>query len=200
MTNLGEKSRGKIEETKEKISIMPKTELEVAWDEIASLKDNLGKATQEIEDWKEKYFYLQAEFDNAEKRRARSDENKWKRIKADIILAFLPLVDLFLPAVKKVEEGAYKDVRQLGEGLKSLKQQLNSILKGLNVISIDQTYVPLDYNLHEVTLSQAAPGLPEDTVIDIVQVGWKLGSDVIQPAKVIVSKKLSPPPLPESGW
>jgi molecular chaperone GrpE len=165
------------------------TELEVARDEIASLKDNLKTATQEIEDWKEKYFYLQAEFDNAEKRRARSNESQRKRMQAEIIFAFLPLVDSFLPAVKKVEEGGYKDVRQLGEGLKSLKLQLDSILKGLNAVPIDQTYVPLDTNLHEVTLSQEVPNLPEDTVIDIVQVGWKLGSDVIRPAKVIVSKK-----------
>ncbi len=119
-------------------------------------------------------------------------------MQADIVLAFMPLVDSFLPAVKKVEEGSYKDVRQLGEGLKSLKQQLDSILKGLNAVPIDQTHVPYNYNLHEVTLSQEAPDLPEDTVIGIVQVGWKLGSDVIRPAKVIVSKKPAPQVLPES--
>ncbi len=160
------------------------------------MEDNLKKATQEIENWKEKYAYLQAEFDNTEKRRARSNEGQRKRIQADTILTFLPLVDSLLPAVKKVEEGAYKDVKQLGEGFKSIKQQLDSILKGLNAVPIDQTYVPLDTNLHEVTLSQEAPDLPEDTVISIVQVGWKLGSDVIRPAKVIVSKKpaLSPHP------
>jgi len=174
----------------------PKSELELAREEAINLRNQVKKITDELQEWKEKYVYLQAEFDNAEKRRAKAMDSYKKRMQADIIFAFLPLVDSFIPAIKKVDEGAYKDVKSLGEGLKTLKQQLDNILKGLNVTPIDQVNIPFDYNLHEVTVSQERPDLPDETVLSIVQVGWKLGNDVIRPAKVVVSKK---PTLPSPG-
>ncbi len=180
---------------KVKVESKPKTEMELAREEVAALKTQMKKITEELQEWKDKHLYLQAEFDNAEKRRARAMDGQRKRMQADLIFAFLPLVDSFIPAVKKADEGAYKDVKQLGEGLKTLKQQLDSILKGLNVTPIDQVNVPFDYNMHEVTLSQERPDVADDTVLTIVQVGWKLGSDVIRPAKVVVSKKPAPPAL-----
>ncbi|OLS13164.1 MAG: GrpE protein HSP-70 cofactor [Promethearchaeota archaeon CR_4] len=184
-------------ESKPKTASKPKTELEIARDEIASLKDQLKNASDEVCEWKDKHIYLQAEFDNAEKRRAKVWEGQRKRMQADVVFAFLPLVDSFIPAVKKANEGAYKDVKQLAEGLKTLKQQLDSILKGLNVIPIDIVNVPFDYNLHEVLQSQVRDDVPDETVLEVVQVGWKLGTDVIRPAKVVVSKKSGPlVPLP----
>jgi molecular chaperone GrpE len=179
-----------------KVEAKPKTELEIAREEVAALKTQLKKITDEMNEWKDKHLYLQAEFDNAEKRRIRALDGQRKRMQADLIFSFLPLVDSFIPAVKKADEGAYKDVKQLGEGLKSLKQQLDSILKGLNVIPIDQVNVPFDYNLHEVNLTQERPDVADDTVLSIIQVGWKLGQDVIRPAKVVVSKKPAPPAPP----
>ncbi len=184
------------EAQKVKVEAKPKTELDLAKDEIATLKAQLKKLSDECQDWQEKHLYLQAEFDNAEKRRAKIMEGQRKRMQADIVFAFLPLVDSFLPAIKKADEGAYKDVKALGEGLKSLKQQLDGILKGLGVTAIDQVNVPFDYNLHEVTISQDRADVPDETVLSIVQVGWKLGVDVIRPAKVIVSKKPAPPAPP----
>ncbi len=184
------------EAQKAKVESKPKTELELAREEVIALKNQLKTLTDEANESKEKYLYLQAEFDNAEKRRAKVWEGQRKRMQADVIFAFLPLVDSFIPAIKKAEEGAYKDVKQLGEGLKSLKQQLDTILKGLNVTPIDQVNVPFDYNFHEVTISQEKSDVPDETVLSIVQVGWKLGSDVIRPAKVVVSKKPVPPAAP----
>jgi len=169
-----------------------KTELDIAREEVASLKCQLRKETDELCEEKDKHLYLQAEFDNAEKRRAKVWESQRKRMQADVVFAFLPLVDSFIPAVKKAEEGAYKDVKQLGEGLKSLKRQLDTILNGLNVTPIDIVNVPFDYNLHEVMQSQTRSDLPDDTVLSIIQVGWKLGADIIRPAKVVVSKKPAP--------
>ncbi len=180
-----------------KVESKPKTELELAREEVAALKAQLKKTTEELQEWKDKHLYLQAEFDNADKRRAKIMDGQRKRMQADMVFAFLPLVDSLTPAVRKIDEGAYKDVKTLGEGLRSIKQQLDNILKGLNVTPIDQVNIPFDYNLHEVTISQERPDLPDETVLSIVQVGWKLGSDVIRPAKVVVSKKPCPPaPVP----
>ena len=119
-------------------------------------------------------------------------------MRASIISSFLPLVDSFLPAVQKVDEGTYTDITQLGEGIKSLKQQLDAILRGFNVVPIDEINVPFDYNLHDVVQTQERDDIDDHTVLNIIHVGWKIGADVIRPAKVVVSRL--PVSLPvESG-
>ncbi|HMF33384.1 MAG TPA: nucleotide exchange factor GrpE [Candidatus Lokiarchaeia archaeon] len=175
----------------------PKSELDIAQEEICSLQQQMIQLQTDLAKEKERYLYLQAEFDNSEKRRQKALEGERKRMEARIVSAFLPLVDSFLPAVQKVDEGTYTDVVQLGEGLKSLKQQLDAILRGFNVVPIDEVNVPFDYNLHEVMMTQERDDVDDQTVLNIVHVGWKLGADVLRPAKVVVARKPAPPPIPE---
>ncbi|TFG25620.1 MAG: nucleotide exchange factor GrpE, partial [Promethearchaeota archaeon] len=52
---------------------------------------------------------------------------------------------------------------------------------------------PFDYNYHEALSSIEKEDAPENTVLDIIQDGWKLDKDVIRYTKVIISKKPKPP-------
>lgn len=177
----------------------PKSELDMAQEQVCELQQQVEKLQVELASQKEKILYLQAEFDNAEKRRMKSLESERNRMRANIISAFLPLVDSFLPAVQKYEEGAFTDITQLGEGLKSLKYQLDTILLGFNAVPINEVNVPFDYNLHEVVMTQEREDLDDHTVLDIVHLGWKIGPNVIRPAKVVVSRLPAPPPVEADG-
>ena len=55
-----------------------------------------------------------------------------------------------------------------------------------------------DYNYHEALSSIEKEDVPENTILDIIQDGWKLENEVIRYTKVIISKKLKlPEPEPE---
>jgi hypothetical protein len=60
---------------------------------------------------------------------------------------------------------------------------------------------PFDYTKHEALSSLEKEDPPENSVIEIIQDGFKYGKEIIRYAKVIVSRKPKPPepePIPES--
>ena len=46
---------------------------------------------------------------------------------------------------------------------------------------------PFDHNLHEAIFQQPTPGVEVDTIADVVETGYKLGSTLVRAAKVVVA-------------
>ena len=56
-----------------------------------------------------------------------------------------------------------------------------------------------DYSVHEALSTIEKEDLPNNTIIDVIQQGWKLDKEVLRYAKVIISREPKPPePEPES--
>ena len=53
-----------------------------------------------------------------------------------------------------------------------------------------------DYNFHEALTTLENDNLPENSIIDVIQDGWKFGNEVLRYAKVVISKKPKPPEPP----
>ena len=60
-------------------------------------------------------------------------------------------------------------------------------------VKVNDTF---DYHYHEALSSIERDDLPNNTIINIIQDGWKLDKEVIRYTKVIVSH-IPPPPEPE---
>ena len=88
---------------------------------------------------------------------------------------------------------------QENEVLIQFYNQFLSILKfqGAEPIEIKEDD-PFDYSIHEALTSLEREDVPENSIIDIIQDGWKLGKDILRYSKVVISKKPKPPePEPE---
>jgi hypothetical protein len=58
-----------------------------------------------------------------------------------------------------------------------------------------------DYSMHEALSTIEKEDVPNNTIIDVIQDGWKLDKDIIRYAKVIISREPKPPepePIPEA--
>lgn len=151
--------------------------------------EQLLKYQTESDDWKNKYTRLQAEFENAQKRWNRNRQNLRIEYTASALKTFLPLYDSFKKALENSDENQVI--------LKGFFDQFINILKYHKVIPIDvKTNDTFDYNYHEALSSIERDDLPNNTIINIIQDGWKLDKEVIRYAKVIVSR-VPPPPEPE---
>ena len=72
--------------------------------------------------------------------------------------------------------------------------QFLKILKSQKAEPIDVKINDLfDYNIHEALSTIEKDDVPENSILEIVQDGWKLGKDVLRYTKVIISKKPKPP-------
>jgi molecular chaperone GrpE len=151
--------------------------------------EQLLKYQTESDDWKNKYMRLQAEFENAQKRWNKSRQNLRIEYTASALKTFLPLYDSFKKALENSDENQVI--------LKGFFDQFINILKYHKAILIDVKINDIfDYNYHEALSSIERDDLPNNTIINIVQDGWKLDKEVIRYAKVIVSR-VPPPPEPE---
>ncbi len=165
-------------------------------EEIKSLKESNKKKDEQLlkyqtesDDWKNKYMRLQAEFENAQKRWNRNRQNLRIEYTASALKTFLPLYDSFKKALENSDENQVI--------LKGFFDQFINILKYHKALPIDvKINDAFDYDYHEALSSIEKDDLPNNTIINIIQDGWKLDKEVIRYAKVIVSR-VPPPPEPE---
>ncbi len=151
--------------------------------------EQLLKYQTESDDWKNKYMRLQAEFENAQKRWNKNRQNLRIEYTASALKTFLPLYDSFKKALENSNENQVI--------LKGFFDQFIYILKYHKALPIDvKVNDTFDYNYHEALSSIERDDLPNNTIINIIQDGWKLDKEVIRYAKVIVSR-VPPPPEPE---
>jgi molecular chaperone GrpE len=156
--------------------------------ELKTLKEKHDKVEEEKNSWKNKYTRLQAEFENAEKRWNKNRQNLRVEYTASTIKTLLPLYDSFKKALDHQDEN--------NAVLKGFYDQFMNILKSHKAHPINvKVNDPFDYNYHEALSSIEKEDIPENTILDIIQDGWKLDNEVIRYTKVIISKK---PKAPEA--
>ncbi|MFX0042803.1 MAG: nucleotide exchange factor GrpE [Candidatus Hodarchaeota archaeon] len=161
--------------------------------ELGKLKENVEKLQKENVDSKNKYMKLQADFENAQKRWDKNRQNLRIEYTASVLRNFLPLYDSFKKAI-----GSDKANETEKNILTGFFNQFINIYKsyGAEPIQVKENDI-FDYNIHEALSTIEKEDTPENSIVEIVQDGFKYGKEVIRYAKVIISRKPKPEPKPE---
>ena len=155
--------------------------------EEEKLAQELEKANEQIEEQKDKYLRLSAEFDNYRKRTMKE--------KAELILnggeksisSILPIVDDFERALKNMETAT--DVAAVKEGVELIYNKFMSALGQNGVKVIETKDLPLNTDFHEAIAVIPAPAEEQKgKILDCVQTGYTLNDKVIRHAKVVVGE------------
>ncbi len=129
----------------------------------------------------DKYMRLAAEFDNFKKRTQKEKEEIYSLAKTDVVMSLLPVIDNFERAEK------FSDDKNVQEGMALIKKQFTEFLKKIGVEEIEAEGKEFDPNLHNAILHEDNDALPENTVSEVLQKGYKLGDKVIRYAMVKVA-------------
>ena len=155
--------------------------------EPAEERDPLDVALEEIESLKDKYLRQVAEFDNYRKRTLKERAELILNGGEKAIKAILPVVDDMERAMKN---GANTDDPQvLRDGMELIYNKMMKTLEGLGVTKIETEDADFDTDLHDA--EALVPGMGDDKkgkVIDCLQEGYKLNDKVIRHAKVAVGQ------------
>ena len=145
----------------------------------------LEEAKKQVQEEKNRYVYLMAEFDNFRRRVSQEKIDLIDTAAKGVINDLLPVVDNFERALKSMEESEASDSAKMGTEL--IYKQLLDVLKKKGVTEIDAMGKELDTDEHEAVAQIPAP--EEDKkgkVVDVVQKGYKLNGKVIRFAKVVM--------------
>lgn len=149
--------------------------------EIESLKSNL-------EEEKNRYLKLFAEFDNFRKRNAKERLTLIDTANKDVLSALLPILDDFERAIQELSKE--EDNKERLEGVILIKDKLENILsaKGLKRMEV-KSGDEFNSDIHEAITKIPAPS-PElkGKIVDVVETGYKLGESVLRFPKVVIGE------------
>lgn len=148
--------------------------------EEAKLKNDLDKLNNQ-------YLRLAADFDNYRKRQVQEREALLKFGAEECMKKVLEVVDNFDRAINMVEK--IDNIEKMKETFFVLGKQLNDSMAKLGLEQIKSVGEKFDPNLHEAVMQTPTNEYPEETIINELQKGYKLGEKVLRPAMVSVAVK-----------
>ena len=136
---------------------------------------------------REAMLRMQAETDNTRKRLTRELERS-RRLALERVLKDL------LQVRDSLERGLQIDpesvtVDSLIEGQQLTLKMLDKVMQDHHLEEIDPAGEPFDPELHEAMTVMPSPEHEENTVLEVLQKGYRLHDRLIRPAMVVVSRK-----------
>lgn len=176
-----------VEETaQEPESAQENTEEQVVQEE-AQTNEEADKLKKDFENLNNQYLRLAADFDNYRKRQAQEREALLKYGAQECMKKIIEVVDNFDRAIQSVEK--IDDVDKMKETFFVLNKQLTDSLTKLGLEQIKCVGEKFDPNLHEAVMQTPTDEYEEETIINELQKGYKLGDKVLRPAMVNVAVK-----------
>ncbi|MFQ3574123.1 MAG: nucleotide exchange factor GrpE [Thermodesulfovibrionales bacterium] len=149
----------------------------------------ISRMQKEIEEMKEKYLRLYAEFENYKKKIQKDKEELIKYSNEALIYELLPIVDSIEMAIKHSLEAQTEGVNALRQGVENTLREIFRTLEKFGVQPIEAKDKPFDPNLHHAMSQIQREDLEENTVVEEFRKGYMLKDKVIRPSLVVVSKK-----------
>jgi molecular chaperone GrpE len=132
---------------------------------------------------------VQADFENYRKRARAEAQAALGKGKAEVVAQVVPVLDDLERAIQTAgldPEGDSED--SLAHGVLLVFRGLRETLGRNGVEAVDPTGERFDPNLHEALSTVAADGAQSGTVVETVQKGYRLGDQLVRPARVVVAE------------
>jgi len=156
-------------------------------DPVAVLETELAAAQRDTADAKEAMLRMQADLENLRKRLLREHEKSRKRTLERFMSDLLPVRDSLERGLQAADQDA--TVEALKEGKQLIMKMLSKVMSDHGLETIDPAGEVFDPEKHEAMTMLPSAEHAENTVIDVLEKGFKLHDRLIRPAKVVVSRK-----------
>jgi molecular chaperone GrpE len=147
----------------------------------------VDKLKNDLQEQKDKYLRLFAEFDNYKRRTAKERIELMQTAGREVITSMLDVLDDCDRAEKQIQ--STNDVSQIKEGIQLVFNKLRSTLQNKGLQAMETVKTDFDVEKHEAITEIPAP--TEDLkgkVVDEVTKGYYLNDKIIRHAKVVVGK------------
>jgi len=150
-------------------------------------QNELELLEQELNECKDKYARVHADFDNIKKRLEREKYTAVEYANEKFAKDMIPVVDSLQMALKSAEADAPAEelIEKLKEGIElTLKQFMTALEKhGVTMVSHDE----LDPNIHNAVQSVDHPEIESGQIVETFQTGYKYKERPLREAMVVVA-------------
>jgi molecular chaperone GrpE len=155
--------------------------------EEALAQDAATEEAPQEPDWKDLALRKAAELENVRKQNAqrvqKASRDGMRRVAGEL----LPALDDFERALAHAEAEEGDSEHHLTAGIRLVQQKMIDALRRAGIEPYSPKGEPFDPHLHEAVAQQPADGAQPGTVLEVLQNGYRLGDDVLRPARVVVA-------------
>ncbi len=152
--------------------------------EEAEEADPVEAAKAEADAWRDKYFRLHAEWDTYRRRMNEQRAEEKLRATEGLVEGLIPVIDDFERSIAYAESNSEEGL--LG-GVKAVHTKLGEVLKKEGVEIIDPKGEAFDALECQAVATVDDASVPDETVAEVYQKGYRMGNKVIRAAMVTVT-------------
>ena len=152
----------------------------------ADTENTTEKLEAEVQEQKDKYLRLFAEFDNYKRRTSRERIELMQTAGKDMAVALLDVADDMDRAEKQISSS--DDITQVKEGVQLVFNKLRTALQQKGIVPMKSIETDFDVEKHEAVTEIEAGKKMAGKVVDEVQKGYYMNEKLIRFAKVVVGK------------
>jgi len=123
---------------------------------------------------------LQAEYANYRRRTEEQRQVEIERAKGEAVKGLIPVLDDLARAA------AHGDLVE-GTPFAVIAEKVRAVVERLGVVAYGEVGEEFDPQHHEAIFQQPTPGAETTTILEVVEVGYRLGEVELRPAKVVVA-------------
>lgn len=155
--------------------------------DLSGLYELLAKVTAERDQAKDQLLRAMADMQN-QRRRFQAERESFHKFAIEHLLRdLLPVLDNFERTIEAGRSGA--SLEALLEGVSAADRQFRSVLAARQFGKIPAEGEAFDPALHEAVATEVSEDVPEGTITQELQPGYRIEDIVVRPSKVKVAKK-----------
>ena len=150
----------------------------------AAAAEALKKAQADAAEWQDKFVRLHAEWDTYRRRTAEQREAEKSRAAEKLVTNLLPVIDDF---ERTIDYATNNGEAGLLGGVEAVHAKLLGVLQKDGVQIIDPKGQAFDALEAQAVATVDDASVPDETVAEVYQKGYRLGTKVLRPAMVTVT-------------
>ena len=152
-------------------------------------EDSEEALKKEVEKLKESLLRNAADYENFKKRKESEVWRIREYASEDVLKKLFPLYEDLARSIGSIEKGESNDIETLKMGMKAIYEKFRALLASEGVEEINSLGKEFDVEVNEAVMQVPREDLPENTVVEVVEKGFKYKDKVAKHEKVLVSKK-----------
>lgn len=144
---------------------------------------------KEIQKLKESLLRNAADYENFKKRK---EAEVWKIrefASEKIVKDLFPIYEDLARSIDSIDKGETTDIETLKKGIRAIYEKFRTILNSEGVEEINSLGKEFDVNLSDAIGQIPRDDVEPNTVVEVVEKGFKMKDKVVKHEKVLVSKK-----------
>jgi molecular chaperone GrpE len=151
----------------------------------------IAELKAENSDLRDKLLRAIAEMENFRRRAEREKSDVMKYAVTEFARDIVSIGDNLRRAIEAVQKEAVENdpaLKTLVEGVEVTERELLKVFERHGVTRFDPLGEKFDPHVHEAMIKVDVPNVPAETVVQVLQAGYKISDRVLRPAAVIVAK------------